>query len=198
METGKGISEELIEEVLAVVFPQNQLPNRTTPTIRYNRPHLQSFCPNFCRESTPTINLRTNPSKFENFRAYIPGKIRGFREGINCHWCGETGHVKSTCFKKQAFDNTNGKTPNTNTFHYPSCSSRFSQIPRPIDPRPVEPTTPFVTYDIDFDIILKGLKSFTQPKIPIDKLLQLRAVVNTLIYFHPSQCKVKEFREKLF
>jgi len=93
----------------------------------------------------------------------IKKKIFGRRIVNNCHFCGEVGHIKQTCLKKQTFDKT-------------------TKIPLNLGISP----SPFVTYDIEFIRTIIGLLQLNLG-ITIDKLIRIKTIVNTLIYFHPSQ-----------
>jgi hypothetical protein len=175
MESGRRIGEDLIKEVLATIFVKEEKHNKTPSNIKYNHPHFAINQPSIL----PTERSILNYSNSRNNRAYILGKIKGLREGNHCHWCGEVGHIKNTCFKKQAFDNTKGKT------------SEPPQIPK-------HTQQVHIPYDIGFDIIVKKLNLLGGPHIPLDELLQLRTTINTLIYTHPSQREANKFNPKLY
>jgi hypothetical protein len=189
------ISEEIIDEVLVTIFPKKDIIEPEPITIRYNRPApLETFVDNKCIPNPfKTFTSTSKNINNKESRSYTKGKILGLREGNHCHWCGEIGHIKKTCFKKQAFDNSKGKSHNPNCTHHTNNLNLPSRIPKPLVSKPSH-----IAYDIDFEILIKGLNHLGKPEIPIDKLLQLRAMVNTLIYFHPSQRETREFRANLY
>ncbi len=147
MEHGNQITHEIIHELLSDIFPKNDSLESCSFTKQYNK-----------------INYKSTPSKSSNStlienKNYTSRKIGN--TGNCCHFCGETGHIKKTCFKKQAYD-------------------KIKRVPKNSIP-------PSISYDSDFLRPVSKLTQIKNCKISIDEIIRIRTIVNTLIYFHPSQ-----------
>lgn len=152
------VSDDIIEEILENIF-QNRIGDiRTTYRTPYNSsrvPHRKiGKVKQFSQEPFRGINCSHQPVKQ---RDSLPSRINNTNTGNHCNFCGEVGHYKKTCLKKQIFDSQK---------------------------RPNVPTS--ITFEPEFLKIAKLLRSLQINSISVPELLQLRTIIDTLIYFNPS------------
>jgi len=116
-------------------------------------------------------------------RAYNFGsKLRGFREEIHCHFCGDKGHIKKSCIRKQTYENTTRNCFNNPTIHLNNL---------------VPPQIP-ISFDLEFLESARGLIQLQNPQITLDELIRIRTIVNTLIYYYPTQNKLRGNNSNLY
>jgi len=163
MEVGEKISEELIEEVLSVVFSKKVNLDKVNLVLRYNQAYLEGLNPNPKPNLIPKFNSNFISLNSRKNRAYNLGsKLRGFREEIHCHFCGEMGHNKKSCVRKQTYDHTK-----RNRFNHPI------------------PTQTLISFDQEFLETARGLTQLRNPQITLEELIRIRTIGNTLIYYYP-------------
>jgi len=173
------MTQELLDEILSRIFPKKDILDKPTPIIRYDRKFLEELRP------TPKSNLVPPfPSTFKslNARNYPGNKIEGPREGINCHFCGEKGHIKKSCVRKQTFDNTRRNRFNNPTIHL--NNPVHTQIP--------------ISFDLEFLESTRGLTQLQNLQITLDELIRIRTIVNTFIHFYPTQNKPRGNSSNLY
>jgi len=100
MELSQKITQELIDEVLAEIFPNKDILDKSSSSICYNKSIELEIKSNYKSTLVPfTSNSRNVKSR--KTRAYINGKIKGLRVGNHYRFCGKMGHIKNTCFKEK-------------------------------------------------------------------------------------------------
>jgi len=92
MESTKKITNELIVEVLASVFPKEREDRKEKSKITYKRNYLLEARP---KSLQSPFTQKSYNHQFEN---QIVTK--------HCNFCGEVGHYKRTFSSKQVFDNS--------------------------------------------------------------------------------------------
>jgi len=156
------INKEITEEVLAeVIFEKGTTP-KPNPVIRYNRFYLQNLNPKPSSTSIPPLGINYNSLNFRENRTNIPKGIQELREKQNCHFCGDKGHIKRTCVRKQIHDN--------------NTKSRFNNPTIPLI-NLVPPQIP-ISFDLEFLESARGLTQLRNPQISLDELIRIRTIVN--------------------
>lgn len=169
MGLGEKLSQELIYDILLEIFPKEEIKEKPSPVIRYNRQYLQELRP--IPKTEPIIEKFSNPNfnslNTRKIRTNLPKPTKNYRGRNSCHFCGETGHIKRSCVKKQEFDD---KTRN-----------RF---------QPTKNLFTSISFDQEFLETARGLIPLRNPEISIEELIKIRTIVNTLIYFRPASEKI--------
>jgi len=140
MENPKQITNELIAEVLASVFPEER---KEKSKITYDRNYLLEARPKSLQ--SPFVRKSYNCQ---------PENQKGNR---HCNFCGDLGHFKRTCSRKQNFDNSKQHIEST------------------------------IKYDSDFSDLVERLGFSKLYRFSVQELVTLRTIINTLLYCHPSQ-----------
>jgi len=103
------------------------------------------------------------------------GKIQTLREENHYHFCGEIGHIKRTCSKKQVYNKTKRN---------PSQSTK------------ILPTS--ISFEQEFLESARGLTQLRNHEVSLDELLKIRTIVNTLIYYYPTHNKSRGNNSNIF
>jgi hypothetical protein len=152
------VSDEIIDEILGQIFQNKTGDIRTTYRIPYNSSRLSHRRIGKVKQFLPdTVRGVNCSSRITNQREHLPNQIKNKHIGNHCNFCGEVGHYKKTCLKKQIFDSQK---------------------------RPNVPTS--ITFEPEFLKIAKLLRSLQINPISVPELLQLRTIIDTLIYYNPS------------
>jgi len=158
------INRELIEEVLAEVILEKETTPKPNHVIRYNRSYLQSLNPNTSSTSTPPLSTNFNSLNFQKNRTNTPKGIKESQKKNHCHFCGEKGHIKNTCLKKQIYEHNK-------SVCFDSINSDY----------------PTVSFYQGFLETTRRLIQLRNLDITLEELLRIRTIINTLIYFHPNE-----------
>jgi len=96
------------------------------------------------------------PHKSEDRNINFRRRFHKEKIKTKCNFCGELGHIKRTCSKNRAFRN------------------------------PISIPSPQLDYEPKFLKVVKFLDLLQVQPISIAELRQLRTIIDTLIYFHPT------------
>jgi len=77
--------------------------DKVSLTLQYNRAYLEGLNP----KSKSTFNSNFNSLNSRKTGTYnLESKLQGLREEIYCHFCGEMGHIRKSCVRKQTYNHT--------------------------------------------------------------------------------------------
>jgi len=133
MENPKQITNELIAKVLASVFPKEREERKEKSKIAYDRNYLLEARPKSLQSPFVRKSYNCQPENQKDNRY--------------CNFCGDVGHFKRTCTRKQNFDNSKQNVEST------------------------------IKYDSDFSVLVERLGFSKLYRFSVQELVMLRTII---------------------